>query len=461
MMLNLQETAQALNATLQGNPELVYTRVTTDSRDIRAGDLFVALKGERFDAHDFVAQALAQGAIAAVVERAMAGNCIIVDDSLQALGVLAGYWRASHANKPLAAITGSNGKTSLKDMLSSILATHLNDAALVHATKGNLNNHIGLPLTLLGIRAEHRFVVAEMGMNHFGEIDYLSKIARPDVAVVNNAGAAHLEALGSVAGVARAKGEIFVGLVADGVAIINSDDEFAGLWRELAGEHATISFGLQDAEISAAEIELNAAGSRFQLATPLGTAQICLAVPGLHNVRNALAAAATAIALQIPLADIAAGLSAWGGVKGRLQAKRSANGASVLDDTYNANPDSMRAAIDVLADIAQTTGNTTILVLGDMAEVGSDTSQRHAEIGVYAREQGVHSLFAVGTEMAHAVAAFGDNGQHFADKAALLAELIRHVSPQTQLLVKGSRSAKMEDVVNGLVSDLKGEQPCC
>ena len=457
-MLNLQETAQALNASLLGNPEAVYARVTTDSRDVRAGDLFVALKGERFDAHDFVEQALAQGAIAALVEVAGSGNRIVVPDTLQALGQLAGYWRAKQAGIPLVAITGSNGKTSVKEMLASILAAHTGNANQVHATQGNLNNHIGLPLTLLGIRPEHRFVVAEMGMNHFGEIAYLTKIARPDVALVNNAGAAHLEALGSVEGVARAKGEIFSGLTGDGVAVINVDDEYAAIWRELAGEHAVLTFGIADAEISASELELDAQGSAFILATPLGSAQIRLAVPGLHNIRNALAAATAALALSIPLTDIAAGLCAWSGVKGRLQAKTARNGAQILDDTYNANPDSMRAAIDVLADIGR--AKKTVLVLGDMAEVGSDASAMHAAIGAYARKKGIHVLYAVGAEMAHAVAAFGEQGHHFADKAALLAELSAQVSPQTQVLVKGSRSAKMEDVVNGLI-DLKGAQPCC
>ncbi|MGL6041805.1 MAG: UDP-N-acetylmuramoyl-tripeptide--D-alanyl-D-alanine ligase [Deefgea sp.] len=457
MMLNLQETAQALGATLQGDPAVMFTRVTTDSRDIRAGDLFVALKGERFDAHDFVEQAFAQGAAAVLVEREMAGNCIIVQDALLALGQLAGYWRAKHAAKPLVAITGSNGKTSLKEMLASILAVNAGSADLVHATKGNLNNHIGLPLTLLGIRAEHRFVAAEMGMNHFGEIDYLTKIARPDVAVVNNAGAAHLEALGSVAGVARAKGEIFAGLIPAGIAIINADDEFAGLWRELSAEHVQISFGLQDAEISANQVQLLATGSTFKLSSPLGSAEITLSVPGLHNVRNALAAAASAIALQIPLADIAAGLSAWGGVKGRLQAKKAANGAQILDDTYNANPDSMRAAIDVLAAIGASSAQLTFLVLGDMGEVGADAAERHAEIGTYAQQQGISALFAVGDEMAHAVAAFGAQAQHFTNKADLLVALNAVLTPQSHVLVKGSRFMRMEDIVNAL----EGVQPCC
>ncbi|WP_288841697.1 UDP-N-acetylmuramoyl-tripeptide--D-alanyl-D-alanine ligase [uncultured Deefgea sp.] len=454
-MLNLQETAQALNGLLAGEPEVVFSRVTTDSRDIRVGDLFVALKGEHFDAHDFVEQALAQGAVAALVEKDGDGNRIVVADTLQALGQLARYWRAKHADIQLAAITGSNGKTSLKEMLASILAVHVGDASKVHATKDNLNNHIGLPLTVLGLNAQHRFVVAEMGMNHFGEIDYLTHIASPNVAVVNNAGAAHLEALGSVAGVAQAKGEIFAGLVADGVAIINNDDEFAGLWRQLAGEHQCVSFGLQDAEISAEQIELNALGSQFQLATPVGTASVQLVVPGLHNVRNALAAAATALALQVPLADIAAGLSAWQGVKGRLQAKQAANGAQILDDSYNANPDSMRAAIDVLA--AMNSAAHSVLVLGDMGEVGADAAEQHALIGAYAQQKGIAALFAVGEQMAHAVGAFGEHGQHFASKAQLLASLRGALTPESMVLVKGSRFMRMEDVVN----ELEGAQPCC
>ncbi|WP_308445213.1 UDP-N-acetylmuramoyl-tripeptide--D-alanyl-D-alanine ligase [uncultured Deefgea sp.] len=454
MMLNLQETAQALNGRLAGAPEVVFSRVTTDSRDIRAGDLFVALKGEHFDAHDFVEQALAQGAVAALVETDGSGNRIVVADTLQALGQLARYWRAKHADIQLAAITGSNGKTSLKEMLASILAVHVGDASKVHATQGNFNNHIGLPLTVLGLNAQHRFVVAEMGMNHFGEIDYLTRIACPNVAVVNNAGAAHLEALGSVAGVAKAKGEIFAGLVADGVAIINHDDEFAGLWRQLAGEHQCVSFGLQDAEITAEQIELGALGSQFQLLTPLGSASVQLAVPGLHNVRNALAAAATALAMQVPLADIAAGLSAWQGVKGRLQAKKAANGAQILDDSYNANPDSMRAAIDVLAAMG---AEHSVLVLGDMGEVGADAAEQHALIGAYAQQQGIATLLAVGENMAHAVGAFGEHGQHFASKAQLLASLRAALTPESMVLVKGSRFMRMEDVVN----ELEGAQPCC
>ncbi|QLG89962.1 UDP-N-acetylmuramoyl-tripeptide--D-alanyl-D-alanine ligase [Chitinibacter bivalviorum] len=474
-MLNLRETVQALNAQLIGDGELTFDRVTTDSRDIRAGDLFVALKGDRFDAHDFVAAALAQGAVAALVQEGSAvaqgaiGNLIVVADTLAALGELAKYWRAKHAAIPLVGVTGSNGKTSVKEMLASIFAVAAggeptdSSESLVHATKGNLNNHIGLPLTVLGMNASHRYVVAEMGMNHFGEIDYLTHIAQPDVALVNNAGAAHLEALGSVAGVARAKGEIFAGLVANGTAIINADDEFAPLWRELAAKNQIATFGL-NGEVSAKNIELLPTGSAFTLVCPQGEAAISLAVPGEHNVRNALAAAAAAMAAGVSLAQVAQGLSQWAGVKGRLQAKTAFNGAAILDDTYNANPDSMKAAIDVLAAIAQG-GKPTVLVLGDMGEVGADANERHAEIGGYAREKQIQHFVAVGTHMQYAVDAFNRDhagAQLCADHAAAISAVRALLTPETQVLVKGSRFMRMETVVAGLENKTEqGAQPCC
>jgi UDP-N-acetylmuramoyl-tripeptide--D-alanyl-D-alanine ligase len=475
MMLTLREAAQALKAKLHASDsQLTFNRVTTDSRDIRAGDLFVALKGERFDAHDFVAAALAQGAVAALVqhdskvaEQAPAsGNCIVVKDTLAALGELAKYWRAQHAHIPLIGVTGSNGKTSVKEMLASICNVAAGGEQYVHATKGNLNNHIGLPLTVLGIQPEHRYVIAEMGMNHFGEIDYLTHIAQPDVAVVNNAGAAHLEALGSVQGVAQAKGEIFGGLVANGTAIINADDQFAPLWQQLAATQRIVTFGLQG-EITAKNIELLPTGSQFSLHTPAGEAAVRLAVPGEHNVRNALAAAAAAMAAGVSLAQVAQGLTQWAGVKGRLQAKTAANGAAILDDTYNANPDSMKAAIDVLAAIGAK-GVPTILVLGDMGEVGADAVERHQEIGGYAAQSQINHLVAVGTEMQYAVEAFNaqrSGATHCADHAAAIAAVAAVLTPSSQVLVKGSRFMRMETVVEGLITqDLdnkQGAQPCC
>ncbi|WP_373974193.1 UDP-N-acetylmuramoyl-tripeptide--D-alanyl-D-alanine ligase [Chitinibacter sp. SCUT-21] len=465
MMLNLREAATALKGKLvASDSQLEFARVTTDSRDIRPGDLFVALKGERFDAHDFVAAALDQGAVAALVQEPGEGNRIIVKDTLAALGELAKYWRAKHAHIPLIGVTGSNGKTSVKEMLASIFTVAAGGEHLVHATKGNLNNHIGLPLTVLGIHAEHRFVVAEMGMNHFGEIDYLTHIAQPDVALVNNAGAAHLEALGSVEGVAKAKGEIFAGLVANGTAIINADDQYAPLWKSLAAKNTIVTFGF-NGEVSASNVELLPTGSQFALTTPQGSADVRLAVPGEHNVRNALAAAAAALAVGVSLPQVAQGLCQWGGVKGRLQAKTAANGAAILDDTYNANPDSMKAAVNVLAAIGQR-GVPTILVLGDMGEVGDEAIQCHQAIGGYAREQGIQHFVAVGTHMQYAVDAFnaagGQAAVHCADHAAAIAAVTAIATPNSQILVKGSRFMRMEKVVDGLVNlSEQGAQPCC
>lgn len=467
MMLSLREAAQALKAKLAASDsQLTFKRVTTDSRDIQAGDLFVALKGERFDAHNFVAAALAQGAVAALVQESGEGNRIVVKDTLAALGELAKFWRAQHAHIPLIGVTGSNGKTSVKEMLASICSVAAGGEQYVHATKGNLNNHIGLPLTVLGMKAEHRYVIAEMGMNHFGEINYLTHIAQPDVAVVNNAGAAHLEALGSVEGVAQAKGEIFSGLVANGTAIINADDQFAPLWQQLAAEKQISTFGLHG-EVTAINIALHATGSQFSLCCPAGEAQVQLAVPGEHNVRNALAAAAAALAAGISLAHVALGLNQWAGVKGRLQAKTAANGAAILDDTYNANPDSMKAAIDVLAAIGAQ-GVPTILVLGDMGEVGADAIARHQEIGVYAAQRQINHMVAVGTDMQYAVEAFNaqrTGATHCADHAAAIVAVAAVLTPASQVLVKGSRFMRMETVVEGLVvQDLdnkQGAQPCC
>ncbi|MBE9608050.1 UDP-N-acetylmuramoyl-tripeptide--D-alanyl-D-alanine ligase [Chitinilyticum litopenaei] len=454
-MLSLRDAATALAARLIGNADATFDRVTTDSRDVRPGDLFVALKGERFDAHEFVAAALAQGAAAALVEREIAGggNLLVVADTLAALGQLAQYWRNLHSNTPVIGVTGSNGKTSVKEMCAAIFTAATGNAAQVHATRGNLNNHIGLPLTLLGLNAGHRFVVAEMGMNHFSEIDYLTRIASPDVAVINNAGAAHLEALGSVEGVARAKGEIFAGLKASGVAIINADDQYAPLWRELAASHTRLEFGLdQPAFVTASAIELDASGSRFLLHAGDEKTLVMLAIPGLHMVRNALAATACALAAGVELKVIARGLSTFAGIKGRLQRKTASNGATVLDDSYNANPDSMKAAVDVLAAVP----GHTVLVLGDMGEVGDDAPERHYEIGSYAREKGITALFTLGAHMSEAARAFGST--HYATLDELLGALLPALPADSTVLVKGSRFMRMERVADALVDNALGEK---
>lgn len=443
MMLTLRDAALAMQGELTAEGQIVFDRVTTDSRDVRPGDLFVALKGERFDGNDYVEQVLAAGAVAAVTSVAGKGARIVVKDTLLALQSLAAFWRQRFPCAQLIGVTGSNGKTTVKEMLASILAQHVG-AEYVHATKGNLNNHIGLPLTVLGVKSDCRYVIAEMGMNHAGEIATLTRIARPDVAIINNAGQAHLEHLGSVEGVALAKGEIFEGLTTRGYAVINSDDAYAELWAKLAAGFNQTTFGLQAADVTARHIEQHATGSRFILSTALEDVSVELAVPGMHNICNALAAAAATFAIKVPLTTIADGLEAYQGVKGRLQCKQASNGALLIDDTYNANPDSMRAAVDVL--VARE--GKRILVLGDMGEVGSDAPVRHRELGEYAKAQGITQVFGMGEHCAQAMQAAG--GQHFSDLSSLIAAVRQAMSADAVVLVKGSRFMQMERVVDAL-----------
>ncbi|GGP25657.1 UDP-N-acetylmuramoyl-tripeptide--D-alanyl-D-alanine ligase [Silvimonas amylolytica] len=447
-MLTLRETALALNGALTGDADLVFGRVSTDSRDIKPGDLYVALKGERFDGHDYAAAALAQGAVAVLVEREVPGTSIVVPDALAALGQLGAFWRNRMTDLKVIAVTGSNGKTTVKEMIATVLA-HYAGADAVLATRGNLNNHIGVPLTLLSLKPEHRYAVVEMGMNHFGEIDYLTHLASPDVALVNNALRAHLEALGSVEGVARAKGEIFGGLKDRGTAVINADDPHAELWSQLAMGKRQISFGLKSAEVHAREVHETDEGSQFILGAGIDETHMVLPVPGLHNVRNALAAAAATSAIGLTVEEIAAGLASYKGVKGRLERKTAANGAVLIDDTYNANPDSMRAAIDVLTGMSAASGKPSILVLGDMGELGGDNIvDRHTEVGQYAKDKGVQQLFTLGTAMVNAANTFGS--AHYASLEDLLAALNKAVTPERIVLVKGSRFMQMERVVKAL-----------
>jgi UDP-N-acetylmuramoyl-tripeptide--D-alanyl-D-alanine ligase len=443
-MLSLKEAAAALGGERHGG-DVVFTRVTTDSRAIQPGDLFVALRGERFDGHEFVAQAIAQGAVAAMVEHVAEGwqgiPLLQVADTRLGLGALAAFWRRRFGVS-LVAVTGSNGKTTVKEMTAAILrAASSPEAVLV--TRGNLNNDIGMPLTLLGLREDHRFAVIEMGMNHPGEIAGLAAIATPDVALVNNAQAAHLAGLGTVRDVALAKGEIFQGLKSDGVAVINADDAHAALWRDLAGGRRAVAFGLaQPADVSAS-VEAGPFGSELVLRTPRGSFPVTLQVPGEHNVRNALAAAAAATALGIDPSVIVAGLSGFAGVGGRLQRKRAIHGATLIDDTYNANPDSVSAAIAVLAAMP----GKRILVLGDMGELGAGAAELHAAIGQRAREAGIDLLFALGELSRHAAGEFGRGGRHFEYIEDLLAELENLLAAEVTVLVKGSRFMRMERVV--------------
>jgi UDP-N-acetylmuramoyl-tripeptide--D-alanyl-D-alanine ligase len=444
--MRLHEAASALEASAVG-PDVEFTVVATDSHKLPAGSLFVALRGERYDGHAYAAKAIEQGAAAVMVE-ASAGldvsPAILVKDSRLALGQLAA-WHRMNLPARVMAITGSNGKTTVKEMLAAILNAEAGADAVL-ATSGNFNNEIGMPLTLLRLQPQHRYAVLEMGMNHPGELTYLSRLARPDAALVNNALRAHLEGLGSVEAVARAKGEIYTGLKHDGVALINADDPHADLWREMADGRRVLTFGLGQGDVRA-DYKLLEYGAELTLHTPAGSVATTLAVPGLHNVRNAVAAAAAAHVLDVSLAGIASGLAAYAGTKGRLQVHPCILGARLIDDTYNANPDSVAAAIAVLA--AQP--GSRILVLGDMGELGPDAAELHREIGAMAKQAGVDRLLCLGELSRMAVEAFGAGAMYFERIEELLAEIEQALGPEVTVLVKGSRFMKMERVVQSFL----------
>ncbi|MBU1689358.1 MAG: UDP-N-acetylmuramoyl-tripeptide--D-alanyl-D-alanine ligase [Gammaproteobacteria bacterium] len=455
-MLSLSAAAKALNAETSG-ADVTFEGVTTDSRAVAAGDLFVALKGERFDGHNYVKQVMEQGAVAALVERRDPAwgdfPLLLVKDARLALGELAGHWR-SRFTIPVVALTGSSGKTTVKEMIAGILREQAGDQAVL-ATKGNLNNDIGMPLTLLGLRDSHRYAVIEMGMNHPGEIAYLSRIAKPGVVLVINAQAAHLAGLGTVEAVAHAKGEIFQGLAANGVGVINADDPHAPLWQELATGHRVIRFGLKQQSEVSASFKLQPFGSEIEMLTPTGKFTVALPVPGEHNVRNALAAAAVAQALGVDNATIAAGLAKVSSVKGRLLKNACLHGATMIDDTYNANPGSVRAAIAVLAGMP----GKRMLVLGDMGELGENARELHAEIGAAAKAAGIDLLFTLGDLSAAASQSFGEGGRNFEYIEDLLHEIENRLASDVTVLVKGSRFMQMERVVKSF--ELKGDSTCC
>jgi UDP-N-acetylmuramoyl-tripeptide--D-alanyl-D-alanine ligase len=455
-MMDLFEAAQATGGTAAVSGHR-FAGVCTDSRSIGAGELFVALRGERFDGHDFVHDVLARGAAAAVVDQAWAEvhgaglPLLAVADTRLALGALATHWRRRFAI-PLIGITGSNGKTTVKEMCAAILREHerrddLDPAETVLATTGNLNNDIGLPLMLLRLHAGHRAAVIEMGMNHPGEIAYLTELARPTVALVTNAQRAHLEGLGTLAEVARAKGEIFSGLADDGVAVLNADDPQATLWRTLAGRRSVVTFALDVDATVRASARPHVFASEVRLATPRGTVEFELPAPGRHNVINAAAAAAATLATGVSLGTVAEALSRYAGIKGRLQRHTGIGGALIVDDTYNANPDSMRAALDVLAGLP----GRRLFVMGDMAEVGEAAGQFHDEVGGYAKSQGVDRLFALGDLSAAAAHNFGAGAEHFDRIEDLIAAVRSELAGDVTVLVKGSRVMRMERVVEALV----------
>ncbi len=449
-MMDLREAAQGSGGELRG-ANARFATVSSDTRRIKEGALFVALRGERFDGHAYLAAAHARGAVAAMVDRrappASADSplpLLLVDDTRLGLGRLAAYWRGKF-KLPLIAVAGSNGKTTVKDMIAAILAEHAG-IARSYATPGNLNNDIGLPLTLLGLRAQHTCAVVELGMNHAGETAYLAGIAQPTVALVNNAQREHQEFMHSVEDVAHEHGAVFSALPADGIAVINADDTYADYWRAVSAPRRVLDFGIDRPAAVGGRYELRDFGSEIVLRTPQGAAPISLRTAGAHNVRNALAAAAAASAAGVGLAAITRGLVGFHPVQGRLQKKTGNCGAIVLDDTYNANPDSVIAAIEVLARAA----GTKFLVLGDMGEVGAHGAAFHAEIGRYARASNIDRLFVLGELCTHAAAAFGQGAQHYGDVDALLAALQPCLAAGVTVLVKGSRFMRMERVVQAL-----------
>ena len=452
-------------AKLVGNGKLEVARVHTDTRTLQNGDLFVALKGERFDAHEFLPQAQAAGAVAAIASHGLeaAGmSGIEVPDTLLALGALARAWRTQF-DLPLIAVTGSNGKTTVTQMIASILRAHVGgagDAAL--ATRGNFNNSIGMPLNLLRMSGEHRIAVLEMGMNHPGEIAELAAIGQPTVALVNNAQREHQEFMGTVEAVARENGSVLGFLPQDGVAIFPAGDEYTPLWTQLAAGRTCLMFGeaADGAQVFASDVRWDSGAWSLQLNTPQGAASVQLHIAGRHNVRNALAAAASAHAAGVSLASIAKGLSAFEPVTGRSRAlavQVTAQSVTVVDDTYNANPDSVAAAIAVLAELPA----PQLLVLGDMGEVGDNGPQFHAEAGELARQAGIAHFFALGEQSRFAATAFGSTAQHFESMTALQQAVCAVLPKVGSVLVKGSRFMKMEQVVQSIEACADGKQGNC
>ena len=447
-MLRLSELVDLVDGRLHGE-DRAFDGVSTDTRTLQQDDLFVALHGPNFDGHDYLQVAHERGAAGALVARDTALDLptVHVGDTRVGLGRLARGWRERCAAR-VVAITGSNGKTTLKEMIAAIVARR----GAVLATRGNLNNDIGVPLTLLRLRDEP-YAVIEMGANHPGEIDYLTRLALPDVAVLNNAGRAHLEGFGSVEGVARAKAEIIHGLAADGVFVFNADDAFAGLWRELGAGRRQQTFGVQQpADVSSPPEAYQVVwhDARFEARFPLvcahGEIELQLQLAGEHNRMNALAAVAASLLVGAGIDDAAAGLATLAPVPGRLCPLAGINGARLIDDSYNANPDSVLAALRVLA---AAPGRRT-LVLGDLAELGDDAVQLHRQLGERAAAMGVDRLLTIGPLSQHAGAAFSAEHRHYTERERLVGDLQTGLSAEDSVLIKGSRSAGMDQVVRQL-----------
>tara|TARA_A100001015_G_scaffold318220_1_gene437422 strand:- start:4417 stop:5760 length:1344 start_codon:yes stop_codon:yes gene_type:complete len=441
--MNLSELASVLKVSCTENFDL--QGVFIDSRKVQEGSLFVAIKGENFDGHDFIGQAVEKGAVAVVCERTsdeVPVPQLVVEDSVKELGEIASYHR-NQFTCGVIALTGSNGKTTVKEMIASILPSPS------FATQGNLNNHIGVPLSILNLRQDHRFGVFELGANHKGEIAYTVSMVKPKVTLINNIGPAHIEGFGSIEGVADAKGEIHLGLSKGGTAVVNEDDNFAHYWDACFRDKNQIRFSVEaPLDVYCKRLQMNPSGcASFTLVTPKGECEINLKVFGKHNVSNALAAAACTYALGIGLSDIERGLNNFTGVSGRMTKRIGRKGSIVIDDTYNANLRSVLSALYVLAKMK----GHRILVQGDMGELGDATQAHHQEIGQRASELGIDEVYTCGNNSVFTAKGFGANAQHFVSQAELSKQLIERLDANTTVLVKGSRAAAMENIVHDLL----------
>lgn len=441
--MRLSTLAHILNVTISADVNILGFSI--DTRTLKPGDLYIALRGHRLDGHDFIEEAIARGASAVICEHAnnrVQAPQLVVPCSLEALGHAACWYRQT-ISCPIIALTGSNGKTSVKEMIASILPKP------AYATVGNLNNHIGVPLSLLGLEPDHRYAVFELGANHIGDIAHTVAMVKPDIALINNIGPAHIEGFGSIEGVARAKGEIYAGLTEQGTAIVNQDDVYAHYWDDIIANKKVLRFALhQPVDVYAMDIRMNAQGcASFILILPTGQVEISLRVPGEHSIRNALAAAACCHAAGISHEAIAEGLSAFQGVRGRMTFLRGKQAAQIIDDTYNANLKSVLTGIEVLA---QRSGQR-ILVLGDMGELGEHTQAHHEQVGQSARAKGIDRVMTCGQHSRHASRVFGAAGKHYEDQITLIHDLLPYLNADTTILVKGSRAAAMEKIVQHLV----------
>ncbi|HIF49977.1 MAG TPA: UDP-N-acetylmuramoyl-tripeptide--D-alanyl-D-alanine ligase [Thiotrichaceae bacterium] len=447
--MSLSKAAKAIDSSFKGN-DIMFSGCSTDSRTIKNGNLFIALAGENFDGHDYVSVAEDNGASSIMLEREVNHTkpALLVKDTRKAMGLLARSWRVE-LSIPLVAITGSNGKTTVKEMVNSILS----EISEVHATSGNFNNDIGVPLTLFGLNKKHQYAVIEMGANHPGEIEWLTSIASPNVAVITQCAPSHLEGFGSVEGVAKAKAEIYSGLQSSGTAIINADDEYANFWKESCEHLSQLSFGIEsvDADVRAKNINIltESASIKFELSCAQGAVEILLPLSAEHNVMNALAASACCLSLDVSLESIKKGLESMSPIKGRLQIKAGKQGVRIIDDTYNANPKSLAAALKVLSAYQ----GTRYLVLGDMGELGASAEQLHRDAGKLAKQLGIDKIFTLGELSINTLQGFGSDSFYCESHDELNETLKNHLDGDTTILIKGSRYMQMEKIVQALMEE--------